>query len=251
MRRPKAGAARRGGFRFSDGLPIIDPAVLAPTVWGKPTGIVGSPITDWTNSGSAGGSLPNGADATPDLASINGLACADFNGVDDGLRASGFTLAQMVAIGGGYTAFVVVRCDAMNTNNPTIFANDSPMCGGDLWGVYYRSGGPWVAAYHWDGATRETALQSMPIGSNVLLQWSWGGPGTTIQLRVGAGAPSVSAVAGAITTGARVMRLGRAEAAACFVDGLVAEPMIFNRDLTSSEKDEIRRYYAVRYAVAV
>lgn len=259
MRRAGAGLDRRaGGIRTPQGAGF-SPAALIPTLWQRPEdrSSTGTDVDAWANGGGSVGGTLTGAGATrPQVASLNGFAAVQFvRASTDFLTAGVPTVGNVIGAASGWSAFIVIRPDSITSASPFVYTSEGWLIGysvgGGYWGIFTRlvGGLPKVAAYQWDGASK-AAEDAVTVGAAQLIQATWKGPASPIRMRVGSAAEVLSPAANAIAVTTENLREGQG-AAAVYADGLLAEPLCFNRELAASEIAAVRSYYAGRYGVAV
>lgn len=235
---------------------IVDPASLSPTLWQRPQDIsaTGSDVDAWANGGgSAGGSFTGSGATRPQGTTISGRECVDFVVASSDVIASALTIGTVIGASSGWSFFGVVRADTIAATSASIWLDEgwiSDVTG--YWGIYTRlvAGNPKIAAYHFDGAVR-VAETDIVTGTPTMVQARWSGSGSPIRMRVGTGSEVTSANAGNITVTTDTLREGRgATGVGAYCDGVLAEPMAFNRAVTDTEAGQLRAYYAARYGVA-
>lgn len=204
-------------------------------------------LATWSDqSGGARHALQGTSASRPrDGARINGRPTVDFDGTDDFLAC----VASSNFIGAGaFTIHMLWNIDAVNTNNATVYSNDTLI--GDasgFWGLFLKNnaGTYTLNPYIYDGATK-TVAAPFSLGTH-LVQFRHNG--TTAEVRVDDGS-AVTVAAGNITNLTTAMQIGR-RISGTEVDGQLAESHVRNAYLSGTDLTNARAFFAAKYGVSV
>lgn len=222
----------------------------SPTLWLKDSGITGSPISAWANSGSAGGSLTGVGTAQPTIVANNGHNGAAFDGSDDVLTGgpSQFT----VITGSAYSAWVAFK--ALTLSGPTaayylepaLFTDGDGTSGGNFAPFTLDASG--LYGGHWNGGA-----QAMPttigISTGVLYLAQVVFDGVNIIWKCN-GANRGRAT-GAVATVTTPMRLGTNYSGLALANAEIYEVLIYNTALGSTDIATNVAYLQGRFPSAV
>lgn len=189
---------------------------------------------------------------------INGLPGLTFSNAGGAEARLDNTTVNLTAAGGARTAFFVHRANsASKFNNFISFRRSAP---GNVWELSSDAAGPFYVAT--DGASYNGSLVSAPIpavsGNNWIAEFSMpsngGSPGSglTVTLNGAAKALNVTSTGGE-TGGATGFALGdRLDGGAGFAnDFTLYEAVLFDTELSASNRDRLRMYFANRYGIGI
>jgi len=237
------GVGGRAGKKFGS---TFDPATLALTGWWRAS----YSASPWVGTASAGASRSrNLTEATNPPAvgtAQNGLAPADFDGLNDQMRneltLDDYVNASATSLWVLFRADTAAADDALPYENPGLIA----LSGAGYLVVGYSDAGVRGAVY--DGAYKQLSVAAS-TGAYHLAQMKH--DGTNLKLRVDSGAwSSVAAGAIALLTTTTVL-FGTNYAQTDFFDGRVLEFGLADSVFSDGTFDDIKSYVNARYALAL
>jgi hypothetical protein len=233
---------------------------LEPVLWLKADAITGlsdsDPVVTWEDSSG------NGHDPTQGTAGfrplfkanvINGLPAVLFDGSDD-ILATTSKLNAIMGFDGRGTVYAVMRADTTSPEQThTLFANAS----GDVHlAVVDTAGSDTVQAANYDG-TQDTATRPYTMGQ-------WGIPWWMLASLAGSGEGVIDGILGGLDTStnaaetatgattasklAEVFQIG-GNATVGYLNGYIAELIVFPRGHTGAERRHVLSYLAAKYAL--
>jgi hypothetical protein len=180
--------------------------------------------------------------STPGTGAVNTWPVGSFSG--GSFMSTPTTLGQMVSAG-AYHGFAVIRATSVTANNPNPGLNHVVIGDtGEYWGLGVRTDG--IYAFHWDTAYQQTTAISSPVGTDMLVEWSY--DGTTIRCRVG-GSATQTTPAGSVGLLTNNIRVAYVSSFAQAFNGLCAAFVVCNQHLADADAQAVRAYLSSKYGV--
>ncbi len=150
----------------------------------------------------------------------------------------------------GYHVFAVINLVKTNGVNATVYLNDGVIAdtGVGWWGLYAKHGATnELHGFHWDSTSRDVVVTSVPLQTDLLVEWSY--DNANVRLRVGNGATQSVAATGSIGSLGNAARIGVGATGSTNFTGLVGSMLVFNRHLSEWEVQAVRAYLSSKYGV--
>tara|TARA_Y100000004_G_scaffold165941_1_gene197206 strand:- start:490 stop:1827 length:1338 start_codon:yes stop_codon:yes gene_type:complete len=198
----------------------------------------GTLVSEWRDKSGKGNHVANGTatDQPSRNATLNSKSVVNFDGTDDYLQSS-----ASLDLSSGHTMFAVVNCDNGSSDAGLISINGNLSNGitihnGGTAYFYYGSGG-----YHTTQSTGGTGVDN--IFTKV---WNGTTSGNRISYKNGTQGTSSGTMSSSHSTG--VYRLGKQTT---YLDGKIAEIIIYERILTDAEITKVHNYLQNKWGKAV
>lgn len=232
---------------FRGGLAAFNPISLAPAVWYSDTGADASQWDDISGNGRHATQATAGFRPSIQTNSLNGKQVRRFDGTDDFLvMGSSFSILNSRT----YAAvFAVVKTNATTTGvNPNFVTFNFSGSGRLGLGVVdspsqFRAGGRRVEADSFTAATQTRSTNACIVTAEAAYSSGiirLGVDSTYAQLSL----PSSGSSSANDSTVAEVGRAGTA-----YINGDIAEVLIYNNPLTTTERRRIEIYLAIKYNI--
>jgi hypothetical protein len=184
---------------------------------------------------------------------FNGMPCMDFDGTNDLIGSTESAVYTALANSNAYTIFTVASLDVAD-DIQVIFsvANSANATNGSKrWGINNTGAGRWTSVTTNDAAAASVvdSTSSDNLVTNIL---EWYSPGTTVSLQVNGAAADPNAVSqnpGTLTPNRAAIGCRYSSTPTTFFNGKVAEIIIYNNNLNSTDRNIIRRYLSNKWAI--
>jgi hypothetical protein len=208
----------------------------------------GNPVATWSNkSPNLALHLSQGTAAsqpTYKTGILNGLPVVRFDGINDVLTSGAMT-NFIGSQASEYTMFSVFDARLINTDVTPIYNNDAIISDSSGFAGQYLKGLT-ANAYNWDGNADSIGT---PIQTNTWYVLRSGlGSGSLFVHANNQPLQSTASGANTLNVATHTLRLG---ARSAFLDGDIAEVLIYKRALTLEERNQVAGYLADKYAISI
>lgn len=223
---------------------VFDPATLDMSLWVR-TAYAGAPWAGETSIGSSASNDLAAGTAPSTGANLNGRATADFNGTTQYL-VNANTIDQFFTT--AYDIFALVNLAALGADAAAY--DEAPILCDNAgnWGLHVSTSG--ARMYHYDGGALATSRVAISTSTWTLIRARWDGSDMTIGKNSGAlgGSQAAGAPAG-MASG--TIKAGANYAGAAFLQGLVAELMVFPSNLSAGDTTNVISYINSRHGLSL
>jgi len=206
----------------------------------------GASVTTWSDSSGSKYDFTQATAARKPIyktSIINSKPVVRFDGTDD--RLTNATAKSNFITSTAYTMFIVFNAAAISTNNATIPDNVAIFSdSGEIWGLFLRSA-PSANHYINDGAGKNLAT-TIATATNYIFTLRKDSTNHYSQLN---NAAETSVASGTMASMVETLNIGMDTDALAFFNGDIAEIILYNKDLSSSERVRIRNYLNTKYAI--
>ncbi len=221
-----------------------DSGVYTDTGRTTPATTDGDLIAGWGDQSGVGHHFvqsSSGARPTLKLNIQNGKPVLRFDGTTD-LMTNAAQLGTFIA-NTAYTYFIVWKATAINTNGATTDQNDTIICDtGGYFGIFLKSA-PTQFVYNWDG-TSDSATTNIATGSFMVSMGRH--ESGNLYSSVNGGTETSSASGNTqVTTG--TMKLGNDRLGSNFLDGDIAEIIVYNVAVSTTNISNVTTYLRSKY----
>jgi len=238
-------------------LPTVDLTFL-PTLWLKADAIVGladaDPVATWPDSSGYGNDLAQATSGNRPLYKtgiLNGKPAVLFDGANDYLSSAAL-LSALLAAGGAGTVYVVARANSPGGDPDQTIWRDT---GGSVYLTVVESGADVLKAGNNDGAA-QSATKAYTMGTWMIGLWGhhpderFAAAPTEVRVAVNSpqnvdlGSTSSGATTAAVL--ANAIEIGKGTG---YLNGYVAELLIFPKSHNQVERRHVWSYLAAKYAL--
>lgn len=207
----------------------------------------GDPISQWDDSSGNGRHVTQGTGSdqpTYKTNILNGQPVVRFDGSNDFLVSSAL-ISSMIAAS-AYTIFAVVTPTTISSNNALSYQNDAAYADtGGFFALTFKST-PTAHVFNWDG-NEDTTSVSITAATPVLLMTRHDSGNLYISKN---GETEASVASGNTSTLTGALRVGRNYQSE-FLQGDIAELLIYNVVLSASDRNAILYYLGYKYGLSV